>query len=100
MARTARTARHLRFFLHPYVLRLRTTLLIRRVVLGTWRGFIELGRTWYAAGERGAEETPRGPALRGPGPGHPERVIRGLPLTDEELLLWTEFARTRSATRR
>ncbi|MFE9441195.1 DUF6059 family protein [Streptomyces sp. NPDC006602] len=95
----ARTARRLRFLLHPYVLRLRAGLLIRRIALGIGRGFIELGRTWYRSGEQYDGETP-GPSLRGPGPGHPERVVKGLPLTEEELMVWTEFTRTRSVTRR
>lgn len=38
-----------------------------------------------------AEETDADPFLAGPGPGHPERLVAGVPLTPVEQQLWRQL---------
>ncbi|MGN9796132.1 DUF6059 family protein [Streptomyces sp. OZ13] len=67
---------------------------VRRGLRVVWRGLVAYGSV-YAAGECARAAALRPASLRGPAPGHPERLRPDMPLSPLERALLRELGRTR-----
>jgi hypothetical protein len=72
----------------------RLRLLVLRLGDSLFSGLVALGQIYCAIGAEYWQQQAIRQTLRGPGPGHPERLIPALAPSPEEIDLWRELTAT------